>query len=107
MPRMVKGKTITSTKTGSRKSNMMPGPPAAIVRHNVATLPIMASPPEIREPSFDYGFSLTQDDGDGFSDTESTTQRYVFFPFVVINLFTTLSLLFHYCFLALFPLYFL
>jgi hypothetical protein len=85
----------------------MPGPPAAIVRHNVAPLPVMASSPEIREPSFDYGFSLTQDDGDGFSDTESTTQRYVFFPFGNINIFTTLSLLFHYCFLALFPLYFL
>jgi hypothetical protein len=96
----------------------MPGPPAAIVRHNVAPLPVMASSPELREPvmasspelrepSFDYGFSLTQDDGDGFSDTESTTQRYVFFPFGNINIFTTLSLLFHYCFLALFPLYFL
>jgi hypothetical protein len=104
---MVKGNTTTSTKTASRKKNKSTGPPAA-TRDNVATRPIIASPPDVLVPSFDYGFTQSEDDdGDVSSDVLSPSQRYVFFPFVVIILFTILSFLFHYCFLALFPLSFL
>jgi hypothetical protein len=58
---MVKGNTTASTKTASHKKNKSTGPPAAI-RDNVATRPVIATPPDVFVPSFNYGFTPSKDD---------------------------------------------
>lgn len=77
MVRTVKGNTTISTKTPSRKKNNRP--PAG-TRDNVATRPVIESPPDVLVPSFDYGLTQYQEDDDDVSSgVLSPSQRYVFF----------------------------